>query len=112
MRCAIYTRVSTEDQAAKDFSSLDAQREAAEAYVLSQRADGWGVLPDRYDDAGISGATLDRPAVKRLLADVETGRIDCIVVYKFDRLSRSMLDFLQQVLRPAVASKPPEQPGR
>jgi site-specific DNA recombinase len=95
VRCAIYTRVSTEDQAAKDFSSLDAQREAAAAYVLSQRAEGWVAVPDRYDDAGISGATLERPAVKRLLADVEAGRIDCIVVYKFDRLSRSMLDFLQ-----------------
>jgi site-specific DNA recombinase len=95
VRCAIYTRVSTEDQAAKDFNSLEAQREAAEAYVLSQRAEGWSALTSRYDDAGISGATLERPGLKRLLADVDAGLVDCIVVYKYDRLSRSMLDFLQ-----------------
>jgi site-specific DNA recombinase len=97
VRCAIYTRVSTEDQAAKDFNSLQAQREAAEAYVLSQRSEGWTALASRYDDAGISGATLERPGLKRLLADVDAGLVDCIVVYKYDRLSRSMLDFLQML---------------
>jgi site-specific DNA recombinase len=97
VRCAIYTRVSTEDQAAKDFSSLEAQREAGEAYVLSQRSERWSALANRYDDAGISGATLERPGLKRLLADVDAGLVDCIVVYKYDRLSRSMLDFLQML---------------
>ncbi|MGE4164151.1 MAG: recombinase family protein [Vicinamibacterales bacterium] len=94
VRCALYTRQSVTD-AKEEFSSLDAQREAAEAYVLSQRARGWRALPDRYDDAGISGATADRPALKRLLDDVEAGRVDCIVVYKIDRLSRSIADFVQ-----------------
>jgi site-specific DNA recombinase len=76
-----------------EFNSLDAQREACEAYVASQRGQGWVLVPDRYDDGGISGGTLDRPALKRLLADVEAGRIDIVVVYKVDRLSRSIVDF-------------------
>lgn len=80
-----------------DFNSLDAQRESCEAYVLSQRAEGWVLVADRYDDGGFSGGTLERPALKRLLADVKTGKIDAIVVYKIDRLSRSMLDFLNLV---------------
>lgn len=93
VRCALYTRQSVTD-GKEEFSSLDAQREAGEAFVLSQRARGWVALPERYDDAGISGATADRPALKRLLADVEAGRVDCVVVYKIDRLSRSILDFV------------------
>src|ERR1700680_3488998 len=93
MRCAIYTRKSTEEGLAQEFNSLDAQREAAEAYVLSQREAGWIVLPDRYDDPGFTGANLERPALRRLLVDIEAGRVDCILVYKIDRLSRSLLDF-------------------
>jgi site-specific DNA recombinase len=93
VRCALYTRQSVTD-AKEEFSSLDAQRESAEAYVLSQRARGWRALPERYDDAGISGATAERPALKRLQEDVEAGRVDCVVVYKIDRLSRSIADFV------------------
>jgi DNA invertase Pin-like site-specific DNA recombinase len=93
MRCAIYTRKSSEEGLAQEFNSLDAQRESAEAYILSQRAAGWTVLPDRYDDGGYTGANLDRPGLRRLLTDVECGRIDCVVIYKVDRLSRSLLDF-------------------
>jgi DNA invertase Pin-like site-specific DNA recombinase len=80
-----------------EFNSLDAQREACEAYIVSQRAEGWFPVQDRYDDGGVSGGTLERPALKRLLADVEAGKIDVVVVYKIDRLSRSMLDFLKLV---------------
>ena len=76
-----------------EFNSLDAQREAAEAFVLSQKGLGWVCLPERYDDGGYSGGTMERPALKRLLADVEAGRVDTVVVYKVDRLSRSLLDF-------------------
>ena len=94
VRCALYTRQSVTD-AKEEFSSLDAQREAAEDYVRSQRARGWKALPERYDDAGISGATADRPALQRLLEDVEAGRVDCVTVYKIDRLSRSIGDFVQ-----------------
>lgn len=93
VRCAIYTRKSTEEGLDQDFNSLDAQREAAESFVASQKHEGWAALPTRYDDGGFSGGTMDRPALQRLLADVERGRIDCIVVYKVDRLSRSLLDF-------------------
>ena len=93
VRCALYTRKSTEEGLDQEFNSLDAQREAAEAYVASQRHEGWVALDDRYDDGGHSGGTLDRPAMKRLLADVERRQIDCVVVYKVDRLSRSLLDF-------------------
>ena len=80
-----------------EFNSLDAQREACEAYVASQRAEGWVLVPDRYDDGGISGATLERPALKRLLSDVEAGLVDVVVVYKIDRLSRSLTDFSKLV---------------
>jgi site-specific DNA recombinase len=90
---AIYTRKSTEEGLAQEFNSLDAQREAAEAYILSQRELGWRLLPERYDDAGFTGGNLERPALQRLLCDVEAHRIDCVVVYKVDRLSRSLLDF-------------------
>src|SRR5512132_142205 len=92
-RCAIYTRKSTEEGLAQEFNSLDAQREAAEAYILSQRELGWTVVPDRYDDGGFTGGNMERPALHRLLADIEARRIDCVVVYKVDRLSRSLLDF-------------------
>jgi DNA invertase Pin-like site-specific DNA recombinase len=97
VRCAIYTRKSTEEGLDMEFNSLDAQREAAEAYIASQRAEGWSCLPERYDDGGYTGGNMDRPALKRLLTDVEAGKIDTIVVYKVDRLSRSLLDFSQLV---------------
>ena len=93
VRCAIYTRKSTEEGLEQAFNSLDAQRESGEAYVAAQRHEGWTCLPDRYDDGGFSGGTIERPAVKRLLADIEVGKIDCVVVYKVDRLSRSLMDF-------------------
>lgn len=93
IRCAIYTRKSTDEGLDQDFNSLDAQRESAEAYVLSQRHEGWTCLRDRYDDGGFTGGNTQRPSLERLLADIEAGRIDCVVVYKVDRLSRSLLDF-------------------
>jgi site-specific DNA recombinase len=93
IRCAIYTRKSTEEGLDQEFNSLDAQREAGEAYIASQRQVGWRLLAQRYDDGGFSGGTLDRPALQRLLADVDTHQVDCVVVYKVDRLSRSLLDF-------------------
>jgi site-specific DNA recombinase len=93
VRCAIYTRKSTEEGLNQEFNSLDAQREAGEAYIASQQHEGWGCLPDRYDDGGFTGGNLERPAMKRLMADIEAGKIDCVVVYKVDRLSRSLLDF-------------------
>ncbi len=93
VRCGIYTRKSTEEGLEQDFNSLDAQREAAEAYVASQTHEGWVALPKRYDDGGYSGGNMARPALDELLADVELGVIDCVVVYKVDRLSRSLLDF-------------------
>ncbi len=96
-RCAVYTRKSTEEGLEKEFNSLDAQRNACEAYVASQRAEGWVLVPDRYDDGGFSDGTLERPALRRLLADVEAGRVDVVVVYKIDRLSRSLTDFAKLV---------------
>ncbi len=92
--CAIYTRKSTTEGLDRDFTTLDNQRQSAEAYVLSQQHEGWTALPDRYDDGGFSGGNTERPALKRLLADIEGGRVDTIVVYKLDRLSRSLIDFL------------------
>ena len=97
LRCAIYTRKSSEDGLEQDFNSLDAQREACEAYILSQRHAGWIALPEMYDDGGISGATLERPSVQRLFKDVREGKIDCVVVYKVDRLTRSLADFAKIV---------------
>jgi DNA invertase Pin-like site-specific DNA recombinase len=97
LRCAVYTRKSTEEGLEQEFNSLDAQREACEAYVASQKAEGWLLVPDRYDDGGFSGGTLERPALRRLIADIETGRIDIVVVYKIDRLSRSLIDFAKLV---------------
>ena len=96
-RCAIYTRVSTTEQLGGEYGSLDAQRDACEAYIHSQRAEGWLALRDRYDDGGFSGGTLERPALERLLADIRHGAIDVIVVYKIDRLSRSLMDFAKLV---------------
>jgi len=93
VRCAIYTRKSTDEGLDQEFNSLDAQRESAEAYITSQKHEGWTCLPYRYDDGGYTGGNMDRPAFQRLLKDIEAGRIDCIVVYKVDRLSRSLLDF-------------------
>src|SRR5216683_944031 len=93
VRCAIYTRKSTEEGLDQEFNSLHAQRESAEAYIASQKEAGWKLVPARYDDGGFSGGNLDRPALRRLLDDVEARRIDCVVVYKVDRLSRSLLDF-------------------
>src|SRR3954471_19804208 len=93
VRCAIYTRKSSEEGLEQPFNSLDAQREAAEAYIVSQRHQGWIVLPELYDDGGYSGGTMERPALQRLLAQLQAGGIDCLVVYKVDRLSRSLLDF-------------------
>ena len=97
LRCAVYTRKSSEEGLEQEFNSLDAQREACEAYIASQKAEGWTLVPDRYDDGGISGATLERPALKRLLADIEAQRIDVVVVYKIDRLSRALMDFSKLV---------------
>jgi len=93
IRCAIYTRKSTDEGLDKDFNSLDNQREAAENYVRSQQGEGWEILADRYDDGGFTGGNMDRPALQRLLADIEVGKVDRLVVYKIDRLSRSLLDF-------------------
>jgi len=97
VRCAILTRTSTEEGLSSDFNSLDAQRESGEAYIASQKHEGWVALPTRYDDGGYSGATLERPAMQRLLADIEAGKVDCVVVYKLDRLSRSLLDFTKLI---------------
>jgi site-specific DNA recombinase len=97
VRCAIYTRKSTEEGLDKEFTSLDAQRESAEAYVKSQAALGWVCLPTRYDDGGFTGGNMERPALKRLLADVEQGQIDIVLTYKVDRLSRSLLDFARMM---------------
>ena len=93
IRCAVYTRKSSEEGLQQEFNSLDAQRESAEAYIASMRHEGWTCNPERYDDGGFTGANIDRPAVKKLMADIEAGLVDCVVVYKVDRLSRSLLDF-------------------
>lgn len=97
LRCAVYTRKSSEEGLEQEFNSLDAQREACEAYIASQRSEGWVPVRDHYDDGGISGGTLERPALQRLLADIEEGLIDVVVVYKIDRLSRSLMDFSKLV---------------
>ena len=97
MHCAIYTRKSSEEGLDQEFNSLLAQREACEAFITSQRHEGWACLPKAYDDGGFSGATMDRPALQRLLADVAAGRVDTVVVYKIDRLTRSLTDFAKIV---------------
>ena len=93
IRCAIYTRKSTDENLDLDYNTLDAQRDACESYIRSQQSLGWQCLPDRYDDGGFTGGNMDRPAFQQLMADIEDGRIDCIAIYKIDRLSRSLLDF-------------------
>jgi site-specific DNA recombinase len=97
LRCAVYTRVSTDQGLEQDFNSLDAQREACEAYVKSQAHEGWRLVRDRYDDGGFSGGSMVRPALQKLLIDVQAGRIDVVVVYKVDRLTRSLADFAKLV---------------
>ena len=96
-RCAIYTRKSSEEGLEQEFNSLHAQREACEAYIASQRSEGWVLVRDQYDDGGISGGTLERPGLNQLLTDIEDGLIDVVVVYKIDRLSRSLMDFSKLV---------------
>jgi site-specific DNA recombinase len=93
VRCAIYTRKSTDEGLDQTFNTLDAQRDAAEAFIRSQRGEGWVALPDHYDDGGYTGANMDRPALQKLLQDVRDGLVDCVMVYKVDRLTRSLLDF-------------------
>ena len=97
LRCAIYTRKSSEEGLEQAFNSLDAQREACRAFVLCQKHEGWTVLPTLYDDGGFSGGTMDRPALKLLLSDITDGRVDVVVVYKIDRLTRSLFDFAKIV---------------
>ena len=97
VRCAIYTRKSTDEGLEKEFNTLEAQREAGENYIKSFKHQGWEALPDHYDDGGFSGGNLKRPALQQLLKDVEKGKVDMIVVYKIDRLTRSLLDFAQLV---------------
>ena len=96
-RCAIYTRKSSEEGLEQSFNSLDAQREACAAFILSQKHEGWAASPTRYDDGGFSGGTMERPALKRLIADIEAGQIDVVVVYKVDRLTRALSDFSKLV---------------
>ncbi len=97
VRCAIYTRKSTEEGLEQEYNSLDAQRDSAEAYIKSQAAEGWTMLPTRYDDGGFSGGNLERPALGALIDDIKAGKVDCVVVYKVDRLSRSLMDFSRLV---------------
>ena len=99
IRCAIYTRKSSEEGLEQEFNSLDAQREACEAYITSQKAEGWVLLPEHYDDGGISGGTMERAALQRLLKDIDRGVVDQILVYKIDRLTRSLADFSKIVDR-------------
>jgi site-specific DNA recombinase len=93
LNCAIYTRKSSDEGLEKEFNSLDAQREACAAFVLSQKHAGWAALPDLYDDGGLSGGTMERPALQQLLGDIKAGKVQIIVVYKVDRLTRSLADF-------------------
>jgi len=97
IRCAVYTRKSHEEGLEQEFNSLDAQREAGEAYVTAQRHEGWTLVPDHYDDGGYSGGNIERPALKRLMADIRDNKIDVVVVYKIDRLTRSLLDFAHMI---------------
>ena len=97
LRCAVYTRKSTEEGLEMAYTSIDAQRDSGAAYIASRRAEGWIPVADDYDDGGFSGGTLERPALQRLMADIEAGRIDIVVAYKIDRLSRSLFDFAELV---------------
>jgi site-specific DNA recombinase len=99
LRCAVYTRKSSEEGLDQDFNSLDAQYESCAAYIASQRHEGWKLVADRFDDGGLSGGTLERPALKRLMAEIDAGRIAMVVVYKIDRLTRSLADFVRLVER-------------
>src|SRR5947209_8184168 len=96
-RCAIYTRVSTDSGLEQDFNSLDNQREASEAYIKSQAHEGWKLVRDRFDDGGFSGGSMERPALQKLLEEIRARRIDVVVVYKVDRLTRSLADFAKLV---------------
>ena len=96
-RCAVYCRVSTDERLDQSFNSIDAQREAGQAFIASQRAEGWIPVVDDYEDGGFSGGNMDRPALKRLMADIEAGKVDIVVVYKIDRLTRSLADFARMV---------------
>src|ERR1700680_1276068 len=105
-RCAIYTRKSSEEGLGQEFNSLHAQREACEAYIRSQRHEGWVVIPTAYDDGGFSGGTIERPGLQHLLADIRLGRVDVVVTYKVDRLTRALADFARLIEifhRPAVS---------
>src|SRR5262249_42353417 len=97
VRCGIYTRKSTEEGLEQQFNSLDAQRASVHAFVTSQQREGWVCLPARYDDGGFTGGNMERPALQRLLTDIAEGKVDCVVVYKVDRLSRSLLDFARMM---------------
>src|SRR5262245_2739047 len=97
LRCAIYTRKSSDEGLEQEFNSLHAQREACEAFIASQRHEGWHVLSAQYDDGGFSGGTMERPALQRLLSDISAGKVDVVVVYKIDRLTRSLFDFAKIV---------------
>ena len=97
VRCAVYTRKSSEEGLEQEFNSLDAQREACEAYITSQKHEGWTILSTFYDDGAYSGGTMDRPALQRLLDDIRAGKVDVVVVYKVDRLTRSLADFAKIV---------------
>ena len=97
IRCAIYTRKSTDEGLDQEYNTLDAQRDAGENYIKSQQHEGWNILPKHYDDGGFTGGNMDRPALKELIEDIKAGKIDVVVVYKIDRLSRSLTDFAQMV---------------
>ena len=96
-RCAVYCRVSSDERLDQSFNSIDAQREAGQAFIASQRTEGWIPVVDDYDDGGFSGGNMDRPALKRLLADIDAGKVDIVVVYKIDRLTRNLADFAKMV---------------
>ena len=98
IRCAIYTRKSTSDGLEQEYNTLDAQRDSGEAYIASQKGEGWVCIPDRYDDGGFTGGNMERPALKRLMEDIEAGKIDCVIVYKVDRMSRSLMDFARMMV--------------
>src|SRR6266851_4557821 len=110
VRCAIYTRKSTEEGLDQEFNSLDAQREGAQAYVASQQHAGWALVPDRFDDGGYTGGNMDRPALAQLLRHIAAGQVDCVVVYKVDRLSRSLLEVAMHKLREAWVELEQAQP--
>jgi len=93
--CAIYTRKSTSEGLDQDFTTLDAQREASENYIASQKSEGWVPLQEQYNDGGFTGANIERPALQKLLSDIKENKVDCVMVYKVDRLSRSLMDFAQ-----------------